>query len=74
MSINDPDFICTKCKLYGGAVYLLLELLPVVIMMIIITVLHVSITDGFLKWICSVQSVADTTFSWTMLFLVVTNF
>ena len=49
VAINSPYYICTECPWYGGAIFVLIELVPVLIMMIILAVLHINITNGNLN-------------------------
>ena len=49
--INIPQFVCTKCEQYanGVAIFLFLEIFPVLIMMIMLAVFHINITNGNLN-------------------------
>ena len=50
VAINDPDLSCIKCNYqYGVAIFLLLQLVPVLIMLTLLAVLHIKITDGNLS-------------------------
>ena len=50
VAINDPDLSCTQCNYqYGVAIFLLLQLVPVLIMLTLLAVLHIKITDGHLS-------------------------
>ena len=51
IAINDPDLSCIKCNspYYGVAIFLLLQLVPVLIMLTLLAVLHIKITDGSLS-------------------------
>ena len=50
VAINDPDLSCIKCNYqYGVAIFLLLQLVPVLIMLTLLAVLHIKITDGSLS-------------------------
>ena len=50
VAINDPDLSCIKCNYqYGVAIFLLLQLVPVLIMLTLLAVLHIKITDGGLS-------------------------
>ena len=47
VAINDPDLSCIKCNYqYGVAIFLLLQLVPVLIMLTLLAVLHIKITVG----------------------------
>ena len=49
VAINDPDLSCIKCNYqYGVAIFLLLQLVPVLILLTLLAVLHIKITDGSL--------------------------
>ena len=50
VAINDPDLSCTQCNYqYGVAIFLFLQLVPVLIMMTLLAVLHIKIIDGHLS-------------------------
>ena len=50
VAINDPDLSCIKCNYqYGVAIFLLLQLVPVLIMLTLLAVIHIKITDGGLS-------------------------
>ena len=50
VAINDPDLSCIKCNYqYGVAIFLLLQLVPVLIMLTLLAVLHIKITVGGLS-------------------------
>ena len=50
VAINDPDLSCTQCNYqYGVAIFLLLQLVPVLIMLTLLAVFHIKITDGHLS-------------------------
>ena len=50
VAINDPDLSCTQCNYqYGVAIFLLLQLVPVLIMLTLMAVLHIKIIDGHLS-------------------------
>ena len=51
VAINDPDLSCIECNspYYGVAIFLLLQLVPVLIMLTLLAVLHIKITDGSLS-------------------------
>ena len=49
VAFNSYGYSCIKCEWYGGVVFVSVELLPVLIMMIILSVLHIKITDGCLN-------------------------
>ena len=50
VAINDPDFKCVECDTYNGvAIFLLLELVPVLLLMISMAILHINITNGSLN-------------------------
>ena len=48
VAINDPDLSCIECDspYYGVAIFLFLQLVPVLIMLTLLAVLHIKITDG----------------------------
>ena len=48
IAINDPDLSCTQCNspYYGVAIFLFLQIVPVLIMLTLLAVLHIKITDG----------------------------
>ena len=48
VAINDPDLSCIECDSpYNGvAIFLFLQLVPVLIMLTLLAVLHIKITDG----------------------------
>ena len=49
VAINDPDLSCIKCNYqYGVAIFLFLQIVPVLIMLTLLAVLHIKITDGSL--------------------------
>ena len=48
VAFNSPDFVCTECNSYTGwIIFLFFEIIPVLIMMIVMTILHINITDGY---------------------------
>ena len=51
VAINDPDLSCVECNspYYGVAIFLLLQLVPVLIMLTLMAVLHIKIIDGHLS-------------------------
>ena len=51
IAINDPDLSCIKCNssCYGVALFLLLQLMPTLVLLILLAVLHIKITDGGLS-------------------------
>ena len=50
VAINDPDLSCTQCNYqYGVAIFLFLQLVPVLIMLTLLAIFHVNITDGGLS-------------------------
>ena len=51
IAINDPDLSCIKCNssYYGVALFLLLQLVPTLVLLILLVVLHINITDGGLS-------------------------
>ena len=51
VATNDPDLSCVECNspYYGVAIFLLLQLVPVLIMLTLLAVLHIKITDGHLS-------------------------
>ena len=49
VAINFPRYICAPYEPYGVAVYIFLQLVPVLIMMIVLAVLHINITNGNLN-------------------------
>ena len=51
IAINDPDLSCIDCNspYYGVAIFIFLQLVPVLIMLTLLAVLHVKITDGHLS-------------------------
>ena len=50
VAFNDPDFTCIECSdpYYGVAIYIFLELVPLLIMLTLMAVFHIKITDGCL--------------------------
>ena len=48
VAINDPDLSCIECDspYHGVAIFLFLQLVPVLIMLTLLAVLHIKITDG----------------------------
>ena len=51
VAINDPNLSCAECNspYYGVAIFLLLQLVPVLIMLTLLAVLHIKIVDGHLS-------------------------
>ena len=49
VAINFPRYICAPYEPYGVAVYIFLQLVPVLIMMIVLAVFHINITNGNLN-------------------------
>ena len=49
VAINFPRYICAPYEPYGVAIYIFLQLVPVLIMMIVLAVLHINITNGNLN-------------------------
>ena len=49
IAVNFPQFICAKCKSLELSLFILIELLPVLIFMVILTVLHINIVNGNLN-------------------------
>ena len=51
VAINDPDLNCVECKspYYGIAIFLFLQLVPVLIFLTLLAILHIKITDGGLS-------------------------
>ena len=49
IAVNFPNFICAKCEPFKVSIFILLEILPVMIMMVILAVLHINIVNGNLN-------------------------
>ena len=49
VAINDPQYSCVKCESSGVAIFIFLQLVPGLIMMVLLTILHVNITNGNLN-------------------------
>ena len=51
VAINDPDLSCIECNFpnYGVAIFIFLQLVPVLIMLTLLAVFHIKITVGHLS-------------------------
>ena len=49
VAINFPRYVCVPYEPYGVAIYIFLQLVPLLIMMIVLAVLHINITNGNLN-------------------------
>ena len=49
IAINIPQFTCVKCESTGVSIFIFLQLVPGLLMMVLLTVLHVNITNGNLN-------------------------
>ena len=49
IAVNFPRYVCVKCEPSGLTIFLLLELMPGLIMILVLAIFHVSITNGNLN-------------------------
>ena len=73
VAINDPQFSCVKCESTGVAIFVFLQLVPGLIMMVLLTVLHVNITNGNLNGYVLYSQIVSLQFPVQYLFQVHVN-